>query len=191
MISRFITKRGGEGEEGEGGGGEKRVNKNPYHCIKTSFENTNNDWGRLEEKYTVKLPPPVEKYLNRKFRALVLRIRTDVASSIIECKHHDVAEMACERHMQTSNHAQSTWSVYGTKGTEGKEETVEDGFPMHFVLIWKKNGCQIMESLFKIESFVCTRIKWPRHSTYFFPFLRNFSVIRHDMVNRRIECIME
>lgn len=94
--------------------------------------------GGLEEKYTVKLSPPVEKYLNRKFRALVLRIRTDVASSIIECKHHDVAEMACERHMQTSNHAQSTWSVYGTKGTEGKEETVEDGFPMHFDLEKKR-----------------------------------------------------
>lgn len=84
----------------------------------------------------------MEKYLNRKFHALVLRIRTDVASSIIECKHYDVAEMACERHMQTSNHAQSTWSVYGTKGTEKKEETMEDGFPMHFVLIWKKTAAK-------------------------------------------------
>lgn len=112
-----------EGERGE----KTSINKNPYHCIKTSFENTNSDWGeniRLNFLWW-------KSILNRKFRALVLRIRTDVTSGIIECKHHDVAEMACERHMQTSNHAQSTRSVYGTKGKE-------DGFPMHSVSIWGK-----------------------------------------------------
>lgn len=53
----------------------------------------------------------------------------------------------------------------------------------------EKNGCQIVESLFKIGSLVCTRIKWPDTRDISLPFWRNFSMIRHALWQK--ECIVE
>lgn len=43
-----------------------------------------------------------------------------------------------------------------------------------FCIDLEKNGCQIVESLFKIGSFVCTRIKWPDTQRISFPFYETF-----------------
>lgn len=96
-------------------------------------------------------------------RVSVLRIGTDVASSIIECKHHDIAEMACERHMQTSNYVQSSWNMYERLGTKNWEQRDAGRWfsntKMSCIDLEEKTDCQILESLFKIASFVRTHIK--------------------------------
>ena len=96
-------------------------------------------------------------------RVSVLRIGTDVASSIIECKHHDITEMACERHMQTSNYAQSSWNMYERLGTKNWEQRDAGRWLSNTkascIDLGEKTDCQILESLFKIASFVRTQIK--------------------------------